>query len=231
MSRKAREDKSAWHVPGIYAFTGGYGPYKPKQLENCLVLLTSTLSDDGSLDVDGKNAIQRHAMFKFAAQAQKLLLHENSKQFQDLIVIDVADMVAEEGVLGDKNSKKSDIMKDMIQKENEEADLVKGFGRTLLRAFQRLELRNVVLMAEGEMCSVLLKLYHAYGDQLASDIYLLHPIISAGFINTHLVPMGMTRRTQTNTPLNIHLTFKDQKSCDKRSGEILLVCANLSLIC
>ena len=72
-------------------------------------------------------------------------------------------------------------MKDMIQKENEEADLVKGFGRTLLRTFQRLELRNVVLMAEGEMCSVLLKLYHAYGDQLASDIYLLHPIISAGF--------------------------------------------------
>jgi len=214
MSRKERKDKSAWHAPSVHVFTGGYGPFKPHRhhpIENALVLLTSTITKDGD---DSADAVHRHPMYKYAAQAQRILLQETNivgRGFRDFLVVDIAGMVADE-------NNKSDVMKDMIQKENTQVNLVKGFGRTLLRMFQRLELRNIVLMAEGELCPVLLKLYTSFGADLATDIWMLHPVLPADFVNTHLVPMG--RKSRQQTPVNLHLIFRDEISRDKRLGII-----------
>ena len=112
MSRKAKEDKSTWLVPGIYAFTGSYGPYKPRPgLDNCLVLLTSTTSSIRNND-NGK----RHAMYRYAGQAQHLLLYDNNKQFTDLIVVDVADMFAADTAEKDRHKH----LQEMISKISEE---------------------------------------------------------------------------------------------------------------
>jgi len=210
MSRKAKEDKSTWHVPGIYAFTGGYGPYKPRPgLDNCLVLLTSTTDPTSIRNNDhGK----RHAMYRYAGQAQQLLLHDNNKQFTDMIVVDVADMFATDTTDEDKHKH----LQDMISKEIEEKELVKGFGRTILRLLQRLELSNATITAEGELCTILLKLVQV-DDTLTSNVWFLHPEISAGFINNHLVGMNTS---QSTPPLNLNLIFKDEKSCNKREGII-----------
>ena len=209
MSRKAKEDKSAWHVPAVYAFTGGYGPYKPRPgLDNCLVLLTNTTSDPSIRNNDNG---KRHAMYRYAGQAQHLLLYDNNKQFTDLIVVDVADMFAADTAEKDRHKH----LQEMISKEIEEKELVKGFGRTILRLLQRLELSNATLMAEGELCTILLKLVQV-DDTLTSNVWFLHPEISAGFINNHLVGMNTTQSKQ----LNLNLIFKDDKSCNKREGII-----------
>eukprot|EP00584_Thalassiosira_punctigera_P024831 CAMPEP_0172555256 /NCGR_PEP_ID=MMETSP1067-20121228/58321_1 /TAXON_ID=265564 ORGANISM="Thalassiosira punctigera, Strain Tpunct2005C2" /NCGR_SAMPLE_ID=MMETSP1067 /ASSEMBLY_ACC=CAM_ASM_000444 /LENGTH=963 /DNA_ID=CAMNT_0013343771 /DNA_START=275 /DNA_END=3163 /DNA_ORIENTATION=- len=233
MSRKAREDKSAWRVPSAYAFHGGYGPFRPHghdPIEGTLVLLANTVStkDDGGDRGNGGGTfdeggvIYSHPMRRYAAQAQEMLLRKTatngSSQFSDFIVVDVADMVA------DDEEDKSDAMRDMIRKENSQPDLVKGFGRTLLRTLQRLELRNVVLMAEGEMCSVLLKLYALYGahtDRFAKEICMLRPVLPPEFVNAHLVPMGRRMNGGRRPPVN--LIFKDEASRDKRLGIVRCV--------
>eukprot|EP00580_Thalassiosira_gravida_P019206 CAMPEP_0201658390 /NCGR_PEP_ID=MMETSP0494-20130426/1280_1 /ASSEMBLY_ACC=CAM_ASM_000839 /TAXON_ID=420259 /ORGANISM="Thalassiosira gravida, Strain GMp14c1" /LENGTH=1004 /DNA_ID=CAMNT_0048135371 /DNA_START=191 /DNA_END=3205 /DNA_ORIENTATION=- len=258
MSRKARDDKSAWHVPSVHVFSGGYGPFKPhghSPIENALVLLTNTITDDTtkkdddfgritSTDTDDDGVRYCHPMYKHAAQAQQILLRENytasengsGRQFRDFLVIDVADMVvtATDAENNNSNENKAAVMKEMIEKENEEPDLVKGFGRTLLRMLQRLDLRDIVLMTDkGELGPTLLKLYEAYNKMaadinFATDIWMLHPILPAEFVNTHLVPMGRRKnngrqqKKKNSSPgvVNLHLIFKDENSRDKRLGII-----------
>jgi hypothetical protein len=130
-------------------------------------------------------------------------------------------------------------LKDLIRKEVESREPTRGFGKTLVRLFQRMDLRNVVLAAEGELCAVLLKLHDALGPGLASDVWLLHPVLSAGFVNAHLVPMGERERRRLATitttgksrgnhggegsqqhPVRMHLVFQDDASRDRRSDMI-----------
>ncbi len=104
-----------------------------------------------------------------------------------------------------------------ISKENETRELVKGFGRSILKLIQRLNLRNVILAAEGELSSLLLKLHDAaIGTAsmitLAEEIWLFHPILPASFVNAILVPMCST----TQRIPQLHIVFPDVKSRDKR---------------
>ena len=130
MSRKSREDKSSWRVPSIYAFAGDYGPFKPRDataIENALVLLTSTSNKDSTKNDDADANTRRHPLYTHAVQAQNILLGESCRyHFRHLIIFDVADMV--EG--GDDNGES---LSEMVQKEIHSQELVKGFGKTLLR--------------------------------------------------------------------------------------------------
>ena len=211
MSRKARVDKSSWLLPSVHVFAGDYGPFKIRSntaIENVLVLLASSIGFDD---------VRRHPMlYKHAAQAQNILLGEEHRHgFDHIMVIDVAAMVT-----GEDGS-----LKDMIQKEVESIEPVRGFGKSLVRLFQRMGIRNAVLAAEGDLCCVLLKIYDALrGEDIANEIWLLHPSLSPGFVNNHLVPMGKrganslakSGKKGKSTPLQLHLVFQNESARDKR---------------
>ena len=219
MSRKAREDKTSWSVPSIYGFAGDYGPMKPPRggIEEALVILVSTLADGKGGDC--KTDERRHPMYSYAGQAQSLLLGDHCK-FRHVVVVDVAGMVT-----GEDNPVR--VLKELMQKELDSRELAKGFGKTLLRLFQRMQLRNVTLAAEGVMCPTLLKLCDALGEGHlpASDVWLLHPELPPKFVNSVLVPMGQCPansntcgRKDHSLPLQLHLVFEDELARDKRLG-------------
>eukprot|EP00578_Thalassiosira_sp_NH16_P017239 CAMPEP_0181107682 /NCGR_PEP_ID=MMETSP1071-20121207/17216_1 /TAXON_ID=35127 /ORGANISM="Thalassiosira sp., Strain NH16" /LENGTH=1123 /DNA_ID=CAMNT_0023191213 /DNA_START=147 /DNA_END=3519 /DNA_ORIENTATION=- len=167
-------------------------------------------------DDDDGIVYRRHKMYDYAARSQELLLdetnHHDPGRFRHVIVVDVADMLplenGEDENVGNEVCKeggsettrrRSKALQDMIRKEAESREPGRGFGKTLLRLFQRLNLRNVALAAEGELCCVLLKLYDALSSQgggaeelEVGNIWLLHPTLSANFVNNVLVPMGMS---------------------------------------
>jgi hypothetical protein len=140
------------------------------------------------------------------------------------MVMDLADMAAGGGK-GD-NDGVGESLKDLIWREVDLREPVKGFGKMLVRLFQRMDLRKVVLAAKGELCTVLLKLYDALGAGIATDVWLLHPVLSTGFVNGHLVPMGEQERRRLVTtrsngngenskPTQMHLVFQDDATRDK----------------
>ena len=76
MSRKSREDQSAWKMPTLYAFVGDYGPFKTKgyePIENTLIWLCNSQKPDNVED-DG-----RHDMFPLAGGIQQELLFGNPR--------------------------------------------------------------------------------------------------------------------------------------------------------
>ena len=78
----------------------------------------------------------------------------------------------------------------VLSKESEGIELTKGFGKYLLKLFQRMLLQNVVLAAHGNLCGVLLKLHTAIFNNdptIVSELWLLHPTLSTKFVNTHFV--------------------------------------------
>lgn len=142
------------------------------------------------------------------------------RQFHRILVVDVSDMIKNSSGLNDE--KKDDVdegkgqeepvvtgsttssstgewLKAALAKEEASVELVKGFGRSLLRLLQRLHLQRVTLAARGEFCPLLLKLYaalEATNPDVATDIWLLYPVLTSSFINTHLVPMGRGKKQQ-----------------------------------
>jgi G3E family GTPase/ADP-ribose pyrophosphatase YjhB (NUDIX family) len=212
MSRKAREDKSSWNTPTIYAFAGDYGPFKVRgesPIEDALVLLKVTMPAE---DTDG-----RHAVYQIAGQAQQLLLQQSQhdqepRQFQHILVLDLADRMPEYSAVTEA-----------LAKEVAEMELVKGFGKSLLRLIQRLRLQNVVLAAEGQLCALLLKLLavlQATDPELATDVWLLYPQLDAKFINTHLVPMGQQQQQQQQQQLKARINGNHKsKNNDKKNGK------------
>ena len=78
-------------------------------------------------------------MYKYAGYAQQLLLRDSGHQFRHIIIVDVASMLL------DTEGKNTSSLHDLLVKENESKEVVKGFGKTLLRTFQRLSFNNVVL--------------------------------------------------------------------------------------
>lgn len=157
----------------------------------------------------------------------------HEKHFRHILIVDVAAMVEEVKEEDGGSISRGAVLKNMIQREMESSEPVKGFGKPLHRLLQRLNLQNVTLMAEGELCCVVLKLYDAFlredrDTALASDICLVHPEISANFVNKVLVPMGDNSIGNPDKPssLNMHLIFQDKKTCDKRLGMIRHVFPN-----
>ena len=243
MSRKARDDKTSWRTPNIYAFAGDYGPFKIRghsPIEGALVLLTMT----NKADQEDSEGNVRHPMYAMAAQAQQILLQQPSDisigngngngkpRFHHLLVIDIREMM--EGDEGDDTSdsdnsnsnsdhNKENALKEALAKEVAEVELVKGFGRSLLRLFRRLRLQNVVLAAQGELCAVLLKLFaalQATDPDIASDIWLLYPELSAKFINAHLaVPMGQQQKQQQQKLLQSNNNSSNKNKASNHSSK------------
>ena len=211
---------------------------------------TKDAASGGDYAEDG--CVRRHLMHEYAGYAQNLLLPEHidysyneeekkqggceewqhDKQFHRIIIVDVATMVeVKEGDDGADNNVRAEALNNMIQREMESSEPVKGFGKQLLRLLQRLNLQNVTFAAEGEFCCVLLKLYDAFlreTTSVASDICLIHPTLPASFVNNVLVPMGRYSNNANNSqlPLDLHLIFQDEKTRDKRLGMIRHVFPN-----
>eukprot|EP00566_Odontella_aurita_P022421 CAMPEP_0113587072 /NCGR_PEP_ID=MMETSP0015_2-20120614/34673_1 /TAXON_ID=2838 /ORGANISM="Odontella" /LENGTH=138 /DNA_ID=CAMNT_0000492627 /DNA_START=12 /DNA_END=424 /DNA_ORIENTATION=+ /assembly_acc=CAM_ASM_000160 len=117
MSRKASADKSSWSIPSIYAFVGGYGPFRTKAfdpIEEVVVLLFN--GDSDSFVSTNEAEWQRPAMHSFAGEAQGLLLNSCGSSSQDpiicngILVVDVRDMFEdqEEFDIALKNEAKQD---------------------------------------------------------------------------------------------------------------------------
>lgn len=201
---------------------------------------TKDSATDGNYAKD--NHVRRHPMYAAAGYAQTLLLEhvdciyneeeekkqggfedwQHDKQFHRIIIVDVATMIeAKEGDEGFDNNARAEALNNILQREMESSEPVKGFGKQLLRLLQRLNLQNVTFATEGEFCCLLLKLYDAFlredrATSVASDICLIHPTLPASFVNNVLVPMGK----HSQPPLDVHLIFQDEKTRDKRLGMI-----------
>jgi G3E family GTPase len=219
MSRKANAaDRTEWHTASLYAFSGAYGPVKvrgPGPLEDLLVIFQHQKKPKTQ---SGYN----HPVYSLAGEAQELLLQTNnvSMEHTDILVVDLTTMLVLEAQ-DDDHMKHVDHMDHenrvnaavlaALQKEQNEIDLTKGFGKTLLRLMQRLRLQNVTLLAEKECCPLLIKLARSLPDACHA-IWLLHPVLSPKFVNTHLVG---SKRTSTKPP-QLHLVFETELARDKR---------------
>lgn len=195
MSRKARQDRSSWKTPSIYAFAGDYGPFRAKGLiEDTLVVITKSQSDNEG----------RHCMHPLAGQAQELLLKNNqplSSISNGIIVIDIHSMFT----CDDDNDDESHTTpwEEVLARETEEVELTKGFGKAIFRLLQRMFLRNITLAASGDLCAFVLKLHKAlqqYDPALVSEVWLIQPQLPAKFINTHLVATTRNGTKQSAAP-------------------------------
>lgn len=86
-------------------------------------------------DDDNNTSARRHHMYKYADQAQKILLNDNynsdgGKTYKHLVIVDIADMIPD-----NDEEDKTTVLKDILQKENTQVDLVKGFGKVLVKCF------------------------------------------------------------------------------------------------
>ena len=192
-------------MPSLYAFVGEYGPYKAKghdPIANTLVWLCNTGIEEANNDGDGngvgdesdptprRRQPKRHAMYPLMDPIQDLLLSgtddASKSRFTTVLVIDIHDMF-----------ESHDEYKEALANEIETVELTKKFGKKLVRIFQRLLLHKVAMAATGELCPILLKMYKALEQIDASynlevnntvaELWLLHPELSAKYVNTHLV--------------------------------------------
>jgi G3E family GTPase/ADP-ribose pyrophosphatase YjhB (NUDIX family) len=227
MSRKARENKSAWKTPAIYAFTGDYGPFRAKgfhPIEQVLVVLKNGSEGGSGSGTSGSakgGQPQQHALYNLAGEAQELLLKDDDRTASTntttnnmnngILVIDVRAMF--------ETDDEFDVA---LKKETEDtttSDLTKGFGKSLLRLFQRMLLHNVVLAAQGDLCALVLKLHKALQQMdpdMVSSLYFLQPQLSAKFINAHLVAPrggdGVSKKQQQQQQVPLHLVVEKHSS-------------------
>ena len=194
MSRKARADRSGWNAATIYAFRGDYGPFKPgnkgQPIKDALILFEHRDNkDDGNEDdeSDKENSTLRpgerqdhHPMYSLAGQAQELLLRQKTTvPFATMIVIDIRPMF-----------KDIDEWTEILKLECEEVDLTRRLGKALVRTLDRLRLQNATLAAFGDMCPVLIKLgkdLRRKDATICSSLRLIHPVLTAEFVNKNLV--------------------------------------------
>ncbi len=196
-------------------------------IEDVLLVLDATTEsdrvvDDGSPAMNGSLCGLRHPMYHMAGQVQELLLEEeysssastlSGRRFNRILVVDISDMVKNSKINEDGKDEATedkyqetvistasvDGLKNALAKEEAAVDLVKGFGRSLLRLLQRLHLQKVTLAASRQFCPLLLKLFaalEATNPNFATDIWLLYPEFTSTFINTHLVSVGRGRKQQ-----------------------------------
>ena len=226
MSRKAHaKDKSTWNTPVVYAFAGDYGPFKPKSsiqpIENVLIVFKHTQHNGSGGEDDG-----RHPMYHYASQAQELLLRRDQQQprqdFSDILIVDLCPMIGD-GDNGEDNeneprdgsneepNNESDVLTTLLDKEANEMELCKGFGKTIYRLIERLRFQNITLVGYEENCPLVLKLYMTFQrihPEFCSSIYLLYPVLSPKFVNSHLI----------NNPLLRQLQQQQQQQQQQRGG-------------
>ena len=224
MSRKAFADKSSWKVPSLFFFVGGYGPYRPKTfepIEQVTVLLYDGHGDRTPTDHG------HHKMLDLAGEAQGLLLSDDDvidpSMRQGILVIDIRDMFED-----------SDEMKVALKNEaTREVDATtpttsnvstpsnsggkkqrrdKGISRLLVRMFKRLQLQNIVLAANGDLCPLALILHNLLQEsdpEMISGLRLVHPNLPGRFINVHLAGAS-PKKDRAEVPL--HLVVDDENN-------------------
>ena len=215
MSRKARDDKSAWktRLPSVSVFWTGYGPHRAKQLvdpiSNALfVLWSSHPLDRKRNETRSTTAVERRqeALRDLAGQAQLVLMVDKEGEpttgrdddLKTIVVVDIASMWEDD----DDDSR----LWEAIKWEETDLQPTKGLGKPLLRLIRRMRLQgNIVLAAEGALCGLALKLAAAEDHGAIDEVVLVRPAIPARFVNTHLV--GNTAASLRQTPL--HLVIND----------------------
>ena len=195
MSRKVHADKSEWSQASLYAFMGGYGPFKPRgpqPIDNVVVVFKHR--------VESSTSTYSHPLYSMAGEVQALLLSA-SNETETILVVDLTTMVED--------------VPAALKKEETETDLTKGFGRTLLRLFERLRLHQVTFVAYQECCPLVIKLIRALDPTVCPSLWLLHPVLSPKFVNLHLVGNTHKMKKQKNIP-DLHLVFETELARDKR---------------
>ena len=249
MSRKSSRnnniDRSTWHTPTLYALTGDYGPFKIRTsgpIENVLIVL----KHKRNIEYEIKRG--HHPMYTYASEAQELLLKRSGNggeddeqlEFSDILVIDICTMVGGSGGGGGSTTKKATtpgtgaaddgnnennpdgILKELIQKEIDETELVKSFGRAIFRVLERLRFKNICLAGYDEGCPIVLKLYDAFtrldGPEFCTAMYLFHPTLPAKFVNSHLI--GKQRNSIIHGSNVIVPQHYNKKYSNKQHGKV-----------
>ena len=214
MSRKSREDKSEWKTPSVYAFVKGYSAFRAKgyePIENDVLLWldnTSSTSNDQVASDEKSCGDKRHCMYTASSYLQDFFLRTDSKRVHStILVVDIKTMFDDD-----------EEYKCALEKEAEDPQVTRSFGKKLVRLFQRLLLKNVTLATRSELAPFLLKLYKSLkiSDQgLASKVWLCHPEVSSKFINTHLL-VGAGSKGVKNKCTENELNLIVEKSNDSR---------------
>ena len=203
MSRKAFADKTSWKVPSLFFFVGGYGPYRPKTfeaIEQITVLLYDGCADDRSPASQG-----HHKMLYLAGEAQDLLLPDDDdvdpSMRQGILVVDIRDMfedIAEMKVaLKNEATREVDVTTLATMSHSSSPNggggkkqrRDKDISRLLVRMFKRLQLQNITLAANGDLCPLALILHNLLQEsdaEMIAGLRLIRPNLPGRFINVHL---------------------------------------------
>jgi len=208
MSRKAREDKSAWKATSCYVIVGGYGSFKfrgNKPLENAVLILTR---------LDNGNDGNRHALYSYAAQCQQALLRSEPGVYstpRTIIVVDVHSLF-----------ETTEDYEEALQQETVDPRFTKRLIRPLLRLVDRLLLRNTTVVAAGALAPLGLKLAEAWIVQKSSpnavqQVWLCHPTLSTEFCNEQLRPNATNKQARiVVVKFPVHIIFASQAAQEKR---------------
>ena len=216
MSRKAKADKSSWNLPSIYAFDGGYGPFRVKAFEpitQVVVLICNEHDNAGSfVKAEANQERPAEAMHGFAGEAHGLLLKgdntDSSASSKDpticngMLVVNVRDMFKdqEELDLALKNEATQDSSASLTTPDCDTSpDTVQSkkrpekrwvCSRLLAKMFKRMRLHNVVLAVNGELCALALNVYKLLvqtDPDMLAGLRFVYPRFSAKFINNHML--------------------------------------------
>ena len=234
MSRKAKADKSSWNLPSIYAFVGGYGPFRTKAFEPIKQVVVLLTNDNAGSFV---KANQEHpAMHGFAGEAQGLLLNDDGSSSKDpticngILLVNVRDVFKdqEEFDLALKNEATQDSSNPLTpdtsspDQGSSKKRPEKGCSKLLAKMFKRMRLHNVVLAANGELCALALNVYKLLvptDPDMIAGLRLVYPKLSAKFINNHMVTTtsnngGISKTTdeKKQQPVTLHLVAEKENS-------------------
>lgn len=235
MSRKVFEDKTSWKTPSLYVFASGYGPFRAKAFDPIEDLVVMLYNGDGIAPPNNEQH-RRHAMYDLAAEAQTLLVKDETELLlaspsicNGILVIDIRDMFEDQEEFdlamkneileveagaenANTNSKKSKGKKSQGQKREIK---VTQFSRPLIRLFKRMRLQNIILAANGELCVLALILHKQLAltdPEIITGLRLVYPQLSAQFINTHMVATKTTTKKEVPFLKTVDLVVEEENS-------------------
>jgi len=173
-----------------------------------------------------------HKMYDLAGEAQAFLLSDESdadegnvdaSMRQGILVVDIRDIFetkdemkvalkneATRDVDGGSNAAFSSSPNDRGKKQRRE----KGISRLLMRTFKRLQLRNILLAAKGDLCPLALILHNLLRESepdMIAGLRIIQPNLPGRFINLHLARASPNKdRQQQQVPL--HMVTDDENN-------------------
>ena len=167
-------------------------------------------------------------MLYLAGEAQGLLLPDDDDvdppMRQGILVVDIRDMFEDDAemkvALKNEATREVDVttlaMTSNPSSPNSSGGKKqrrdKGISRLLVRMFKRLQLRNIVLAANGDLCPLALILHNLLQEsdpEMISGLRLVHPNLPGRFINVHLASAS-PNKSRAEVPL--HLIIDDENN-------------------